>query len=136
LCLFFSHIHDPTQGKLDPRALKCIFVRYSPTHKGYNNYHPPSQKRFVSMDVTFFKLQPYFSSTYTSLRGESPSEEKLFMSSPLPIPATVSEHDKPLADESPTNESYEPLPMEELRVYSRRHKRVYSGDSLCYLSDN
>jgi hypothetical protein len=54
----------------------------------------PSRKRFVLMDVTFFELQPYFSSTHTSLQGESPSEEKSSMSNPLPVPAPMPEHDK------------------------------------------
>jgi hypothetical protein len=59
------------------------------------------------MDVTFFESQLYFPSAQTPLQGESPSEEKL-MGSPLPIPA-------------PTYELYEPpLPVAELRVYSRR----------------
>ena len=53
-CVCFVHVHGPTQGKLDPRALKCVFVGYSPTQKGYKCYHPPSKKQFVSMDVTFF----------------------------------------------------------------------------------
>jgi hypothetical protein len=30
-CVCFVHIHGLTQRKLDPRALKCIFVGYSPT---------------------------------------------------------------------------------------------------------
>jgi hypothetical protein len=120
-CVCFVHIHSPTWGKLDPCALKCIFVGYSPTQKEYKCYNPPSWKHFISMDVTLFEWQSYFISTNTSLQGESPSEEKFSMSGPLPVSALVPKHDKqhPLVDESPTNESCEPPPMKELRVYSR-----------------
>jgi hypothetical protein len=85
-CICFVHIHGPTRDKLDPRALRYIYVGYSPTHKGYKWCHPPSRKCFVLMDVTFFELQPYFSSTHTSFQRESSSEEKFFMNSTLPMP--------------------------------------------------
>ena len=50
--------------------------------------HPPSRKCFVCMDLTFFESQPNFSSTQTSLLGESSSEEK-YAINPLPVPATL-----------------------------------------------
>ena len=53
-CVSFVHVHSGNRGKLDPRALKCVFIGYSSTQKGYKCYHPPSQKFFVSRDVTFF----------------------------------------------------------------------------------
>ena len=31
-CVCFVHIKDA--GKLDPRALRCVFIGYSPTQKG------------------------------------------------------------------------------------------------------
>jgi transposase InsO family protein len=135
-CVCFVHIHGQTLGKLDPRALKCVFVGYSPTQKGYKCYHPHSRKRFVSMDVTFFESQPYFSSPQTSLQGESPSEEKSSMSNPLPVPAPMPEHDKQyLTDESPIDASCEPPPVTELRVYSRRQKSKATPDATCRTSD-
>ena len=42
-CFSFVHIHSNNRGKLDPRALKCIFVGYSSTQKGYKCYHPPTK---------------------------------------------------------------------------------------------
>ena len=53
-CTAFVHIHNHERGKLDPRAIKCIFLGFSPTQKGFKCYDPSSGKFFVSMDVTFF----------------------------------------------------------------------------------
>nr|KYP63246.1 Retrovirus-related Pol polyprotein from transposon TNT 1-94 [Cajanus cajan] len=59
-CVSFVHVHSGNRGKLDPRALKCVFIGYSSTQKGYKCYHPPSRKFFVSRDVTFFEHKSYF----------------------------------------------------------------------------
>ena len=40
-CVAFVHVHNQNRGKLDPRALKCVFLGYSSTQKGYKCYHPP-----------------------------------------------------------------------------------------------
>uniref|UniRef100_A0A2N9H562 Uncharacterized protein n=1 Tax=Fagus sylvatica TaxID=28930 RepID=A0A2N9H562_FAGSY len=61
-CVSFIHNLNPSRDKLDPRALKCIFLGYSRTHKGYRCYSPSLQKHFVSADVTFFEDVPYYSS--------------------------------------------------------------------------
>jgi len=57
-CVCFVHIHSPTWGKLDPCALKCIFVGYSPTQKEYKCYNPPSWKHFISMDGNHILYPP------------------------------------------------------------------------------
>ena len=54
-CVCFVHNHTPTRGKLGPRAIKCVFLGYSSTQKGYKCYHPPTRKWYVSIDVTFFE---------------------------------------------------------------------------------
>jgi hypothetical protein len=46
--------------KLDPHAVKCIFVGYSSTQKGYKCWDPVGRKLFVSMDVTFREFEPYY----------------------------------------------------------------------------
>jgi hypothetical protein len=64
-CVSFVHIHCQSRGKLDPRALKCIFVGYSSsTQKGYKCYHPPSKKFYVLADVTFNEQESYFTAPY------------------------------------------------------------------------
>ena len=68
-CMSFVHVHSQNRGKLDPRALKCVFVGYSSTQKRYKCYHPPAKKFYVSMDVTFNEQEPYFTTPY--LQGEN-----------------------------------------------------------------
>ena len=55
-CVAFVH---QEARKLDPRGLRCIFVGYSSTQKGYRCYHPPSRKFFVSASVVFNEDEMY-----------------------------------------------------------------------------
>jgi len=59
-CVCFVRDHRPSVGKLDPRAVKCVFVGYSSTQKGYKCWDPIGKKLFVSMDVTFREFEPYY----------------------------------------------------------------------------
>lgn len=57
-----SFVHNHNRGKLDPRAIKTVFIGYSSTQKGYRCYCPETKKTYVSCDVTFFEDTPYYSS--------------------------------------------------------------------------
>ena len=83
-CTTFVHIHKEHRTMLDPHALKCVFVWYSLTQKGHKWYDPICRKIFVSMDVTFFENQPYF--TKNTLQGESVVEKDQFWEASLPLP--------------------------------------------------
>ncbi|TQD71560.1 hypothetical protein C1H46_042906, partial [Malus baccata] len=80
-CVCYVHVPMQNRDKLDPRAIKCVFIGYSATQKGYRCYYPPTGKFFVSMDVTFREHEEFFSKDdlATSLQGEiwSKEEEKL-----------------------------------------------------------
>jgi hypothetical protein len=62
-CVCFVHDYKNNVGKLDPRAVKCVFVGYSPTQKGYRRWCPSEHCFFVSLDVTFRENEPYYGPT-------------------------------------------------------------------------
>lgn len=59
-CTCFVRDHRPSVGKLDPRAIKCIFVGYFSAQKGYKCWSPNERRLFVSMDVTFREYVPFY----------------------------------------------------------------------------
>ena len=62
-CVCYVHIIGLGSDKLDPRSIKCVFLGYSRTQKGYQCYSPTLRRRFISADVTFDESQSYFSPT-------------------------------------------------------------------------
>lgn len=62
---------------------KCFFVAYAEFQKGYQCYDPPTDKIYVSLDVSFREFEPYYSGGVlaSSLQGESGCEWN-----PLPSP--------------------------------------------------
>ena len=49
-CPAYAHVND---GKLDPRAVECIFLGYASESKGYRLWCPKSRKLILSRNVTF-----------------------------------------------------------------------------------
>lgn len=69
-CICFVHVDKSVGSKLDPKALKCIFLGYSPNQKEYKCFHPSTRKNFVSKDVTFHESVPFFCSNQSLIQGE------------------------------------------------------------------
>ncbi|MCO5601748.1 hypothetical protein L7F22_055873 [Adiantum nelumboides] len=57
-CLAYAHIPQQLRGKLDDKAVKCIFVGYSSGSKGYRLYNPATNNNFESRDVIFAETTP------------------------------------------------------------------------------
>ena len=65
-CTAFVHVDNP-RDKFSSRAIKCVFVGYSPTQKVYKCFHPPSRKFYVSASVTFHEDGRYFKEGSTEI---------------------------------------------------------------------
>lgn len=127
-CVAFVHIHSQNRNKFDPRAVKTMFLGYSPTQKGYKCYDPLTKRTYVSYDVTFFEDQSYYSKN--SLQGEHIDEDhfwKITSSSVQliqllePVGSINPFHPPmPLTYVVPEREEVNQKTGPELRVYSRR----------------
>ena len=59
-CTAFVHVRNQHRDKLDPRAIKCVFLGYSSNQKRYKCYNPSTIKFYISTNVTFTKNEPFF----------------------------------------------------------------------------
>nr|XP_019703534.2 uncharacterized protein LOC105038855 isoform X1 [Elaeis guineensis] len=147
-CVSFVHIHSQNRGKLDPKALKCIFVGYSSTQKGYKCYHPPSKKFYVSVDVTFNEQESYFTNPYLQGENSTREDKKDFLldlslilmsktSDPVPAPhLSCSNHvprspsepvPEPMPEPTPRLEPVPETPSEPQKKIDSAHENVRFG---------
>lgn len=55
-CACYPHLAPYTAHKLEPRSRQCLFLGYSPNHKGYRCLDPSSGRVFISRHVIFDEL--------------------------------------------------------------------------------
>ncbi|XP_073101291.1 uncharacterized protein [Elaeis guineensis] len=80
--------HRSSVGKLDAHALKCIFVGYSSTQKGYKYWCSNERKLFISMDVIFRESEPFYISSVSSsspVTSETDREGEFSGGSPITV---------------------------------------------------
>ena len=72
-CVVYVHLPKTARNKLEPRAIKCIFVVYCVNQKGYRCFDPTQNKLYTTMNCEFFE-HSYF---YSQLRpqGETTCDE-------------------------------------------------------------
>ncbi|KAK8931024.1 hypothetical protein KSP39_PZI016079 [Platanthera zijinensis] len=91
-CVCYVRDARPSVSKLDPRSLKCIFLGYSRTTKGYRCYSPELHKYIISSDVVFLESDSY-RTTSSPLPTSSPDFSLDDMLVPHPDSALVSPTD-------------------------------------------
>jgi hypothetical protein len=70
-CACWPNLHPYNSNKLMPCSKECIFLGYSPSHKGYKCLHVSSSRIYISRDVIF--NESLFHSTIVSLSTTLPS---------------------------------------------------------------
>ena len=68
-CTAFVHVNSNHRSKLDPRSIKYLFLGHSSTKKGYKCFSPVTKKVYITLDVTFFENQSFYSKTH--IQGEN-----------------------------------------------------------------
>ena len=71
-CIAYVHIPNQNHGKLDPCAVRCVFVGYVDLKKAYRCYDPHTQKLYVTQYVTFHENVSYFLGSQCPLQRETP----------------------------------------------------------------
>ena len=86
-CTCFVHIPNNFRSKLDPKSEKCIFLGYASNKKGYKYFNPVTEKTYISMDVIFMEIIPFFHKN--QLQGEYGNGEDDFWQESEPLPKVV-----------------------------------------------
>jgi hypothetical protein len=58
-CTAYAHVDN---GKLEPRAIKCLFLGYGSRVKGYMLWNPETRKTFISRSVVFNESMMFYDS--------------------------------------------------------------------------
>lgn len=70
-CTAYVFEHSPGRGKLDRRSIKCVFLGYSGSQKGYKCFCPSTRRFYTTMNVFFDETVPYYpSNPNTNCTGE------------------------------------------------------------------
>ncbi|MCO5561122.1 hypothetical protein L7F22_014743 [Adiantum nelumboides] len=56
----YVHVPNEARKKMEPKAVKCIFLGYPVEKKGYNCYDPTTRQVYVSRDVRFCEHEPWY----------------------------------------------------------------------------
>ena len=66
-CVCFVHFPSHEHHKLSVQSVRCAFMGYSPSHKGYACYYPCSNRFHIFRHVVFFENRSFFPSPDVSL---------------------------------------------------------------------
>ena len=82
---FFVPNLPPSLYKLSARPIKCVFLGYHRSQKGYRCFSPTFNCYFIFGDVSFFESVPYFEfvSIFSDIEQSIPLEILLLLLVPL-----------------------------------------------------
>ena len=79
-CAVYVHLPKRARNKLEPRAVKCVFIGYGVHQKGYRCYDPIQKKVYTTLDYEFFEQSYYY--TQLSPQGKNMSDDLSWLTYP------------------------------------------------------
>ena len=105
---------------LEPKAIKCVFIGYSRTHKGFCCFDPINHRFYTSSDATFFESVPYFAPP------GSPSMPQHMISSRYPEKEIVP---KPLQVYIKRSKSVAPTSLQAIPIPTTAHHVLFPSSA-------
>ncbi|KAB1227925.1 Retrovirus-related Pol polyprotein from transposon TNT 1-94 [Morella rubra] len=84
----YPHLRPYTSHKLDPRSLPCLFLGYSPSHRGYICLHLPTSRVYISRNVVFD--ESHFPYRQSSAVSSAPTHTSPSTHTALPLALSLS----------------------------------------------
>lgn len=116
-CLCYPHLRPYRSHKMDALSSPCVFIGYSPSHKGYKCLHLPTGRIYISRHVVFDETTFPFASASSPSPSSTPSQVILpfsalhnFVPSLVPInhQPPVSNHQLPASNHQPPASNHQP----------------------------
>jgi transposase InsO family protein len=70
-CIAYVHVPNEKRLKLDPKAMKWIFIGYSLEQKGYRCFNPSTRKLQMNRDVVFDEMVSWYPPLKITEDGEA-----------------------------------------------------------------
>ncbi|MCO5590542.1 hypothetical protein L7F22_044513 [Adiantum nelumboides] len=76
-CVCYVHVPNEARKKMEPKAVKCIFLGYPVEKKGYKCYDPTTRQVCVSRDVRFCEHEPWYKPKPVTIEDEYEEQENV-----------------------------------------------------------
>ncbi|MCO5548574.1 hypothetical protein L7F22_002034 [Adiantum nelumboides] len=91
-CVCYVHVPNEARKKMEPKAVKCIFLGYPIEKKGYKCYDPTTRQVYVSRDVRFCEHEPWYKPKPVMIEDEYEEQKNVrhVVDEPRPSTRTIS----------------------------------------------
>ncbi|MCO5587362.1 hypothetical protein L7F22_041311 [Adiantum nelumboides] len=73
----YVHVPNEARKKMEPKAVKCIFLGYPVEKKSYKCYDPTTRQVYVSRDVRFCEHEPWYKPKPATIEDEYEEQENV-----------------------------------------------------------